>query len=147
MTPGFWPYVDLHAALAHWAAGQQARVRQLEHAIEVCAQGNDYAALRAGYITAPGLRALRAWAEGRYGEAAKLLAALQPLLGYAGGSRVQLDIFTTIERDAVHRQRARHCDLPSVNDSERSLIAAKLVAGVFAEPQNKRNAKALAATS
>jgi len=57
VTPGFWPYVDLHAALAHWAAGQQARVRQLEHAIEVCAQGNDYAALRAGYITAPGLRA------------------------------------------------------------------------------------------
>ena len=25
LTPGFWPYVDLHAALAHMAAGQKTR--------------------------------------------------------------------------------------------------------------------------
>ena len=87
LTPGFWPYVDLHAALAHLAAGQNARAQRLAQAIEQCAQGANYAALRARNITQPGLRALGAWAEGRYGEAARLLAGLQPLLGDAGGSR------------------------------------------------------------
>ncbi len=110
LTPGFWPYVDLHAALAHMAAGQKARAQRLAQAIERCAQGADYAALRARQITRPGLRALGAWAEGRYGEAAALLAGLQPLLGNAGGSRVQLEIFDSIGQEAVRRQRARAHD-------------------------------------
>ena len=70
LTPGFWPYVDLHAALAHLAAGKTARAQRLAQAIEHCAQGVNYAALRARHITQPGIRALGAWAEGRYGEAA-----------------------------------------------------------------------------
>jgi len=107
LTPGFWPYVDLHAALAHWAAGKRARARRLAKAIERCAQGGDYAALRARHITRPGLHALAAWADGCYGEAAGLLAGLQPLLGEAGGSRVQLEVFKGIEQDAVRRHRAR----------------------------------------
>ena len=85
MTPGFWPYVDLHAALAHLSAGKQARAQRLVHAIERYAQGSHYGALRARRITQPGLRALGAWAEGRYGEAAELLASLRPVLG--GGRR------------------------------------------------------------
>jgi hypothetical protein len=54
MTPGFWPYVDLHAALAHLTAGKQARAQRLVHAIERCAEGSNYAALRARHITQPG---------------------------------------------------------------------------------------------
>jgi hypothetical protein len=112
LTPGFWPYVDLHAALAHMAAGQKARAQRLAQAIERCAQGTDYAALRARQITRPGLRALGAWSEGRYVEAAARLAGLQPLLGDAGGSRVQLEIFESVGREALRRQRARPHDLP-----------------------------------
>jgi len=112
MTPGFWPYVDLHAALAHLSAGKQARAQRLAQAIERCAQGGSYAALRARHITQPGLRALGAWGSGRYGEAARLLAGLQPSLGGAGGSRVQLEIFKSIEHAAIRRQRAWQCDQP-----------------------------------
>jgi len=97
LSPGFWPYVDLHAALTHIAAGKPARSQALADAIAHCALGSTYAAFRARHITEPGLQALHAWAKGRYGEAAKLLRALQPLLPYAGGSRVQLEIFTRID--------------------------------------------------
>ncbi|HEX7954868.1 MAG TPA: hypothetical protein VF523_17530 [Burkholderiales bacterium] len=107
LTPAFWPYVDLHAGLAHLAAGQTARLQRLTQAIERCAEGADFAAARARRITRPGLRALNAWAEGRHGEAAALLAGLQPLLIEAGGSRVQLEIFDSIAREAVHQHRTR----------------------------------------
>ncbi|HTO42558.1 MAG TPA: hypothetical protein VML56_00615 [Burkholderiales bacterium] len=107
LTPGFWPYVDLHAALAHLTAGKQERVQKLAQAIEQCAKGDSYAALRARHVTQPGLRALRAQAEGRYDEAATAFAGLQPFLGCAGGSRVQLEVFQGIEREAV-QLRSRH---------------------------------------
>jgi hypothetical protein len=112
MTPGFWPYVDLHAALAHLTAGKRARAQRLAHAIERYAEGGNCAALRARHITQPGLRALCAWADGRYGEAAGLLAGLRLVLGDVGGSRVQLEVFKSIEHEAVRRQRARQCDQP-----------------------------------
>jgi hypothetical protein len=106
-TPGFWPYVDLHAALAHLTAGKQERVQRLVQTVEQCAQGASYAALRARHVTRPGLQALRAQAERRYDEAAAAFASLQPFLGCAGGSRVQLEVFHRIERQAVQR-RSRH---------------------------------------
>jgi hypothetical protein len=106
-SPGFWPYIDLHAALAHWSAGKQARVQRLVHSIAQCADSSGHAALRARGITQPGLLALGAWAEGRYGEAAGLLARLQPFIAHAGGSRVQLEIFQSVEREARRRQSMR----------------------------------------
>jgi hypothetical protein len=112
LTPGFWPYVDLHAGLTHLAAEKQARAQRLAHAIERCAEGGDYAALRARRVTLPGLRALVAQAEGRHAEAIGLFADLRPVLAAAGGSRVQLEIFESIERDAVRRQRVRTHDQP-----------------------------------
>ena len=112
LKPGFWPYVDLHAALAHLSAGKLARARQLEYAIGRHAEGDTFAALRARHITWPGLRALGAWAAGRPGEAAGYLAGLRPVLGNIGGSRVQLEVFKSIEREAVRRQHARQWDLP-----------------------------------
>jgi hypothetical protein len=118
VTPGFWPYVDLHAGLAHFAAGKRERAQGLVHAIERRAQGADYAALRARHVTRPGLQALGAWAEGRYGEAAGLFAGLRPFLDAAGGSRVQLKLFKSIEREAVGLHRAEgglgvaRCPLP-----------------------------------
>jgi hypothetical protein len=107
LTPGFWPYVDLHAALAHLTAGKQERVQKLAQSVDRCAEGTSYAALRARHVTRPGLQALRAQAEGRYDEAAAAFAGLQPFLGCAGGSRVQLEVFQDIERQAVQR-RSRH---------------------------------------
>lgn len=105
LTPGFWPYVDLHAGLAHLGAGQTERMRRLMQAIERHARGADYAALRARHLTQPALRALAAWSEGRHGEAATLLAGLRPVLGDVGGSRIQLEVFKSIEREAARRDR------------------------------------------
>src|SRR5262245_5662865 len=96
LTPGFWPFVDLHAGLAHVAAGKPQRAQQLVEAIERCADGDDYAASRARSVTFTGLHALLAWGEGRHAEAAGLFADLLPVLGSAGGSRVQLEIFRRI---------------------------------------------------
>jgi len=104
LTPGFWPYVDLHAALAHNAAGKPRRAQRLVQAIEQCSAGNSHAASRARNITGPGLRALGAWSEGRHGEAAARFAALKPLLASAGGSRIQLEIFDSLGREAGRRQ-------------------------------------------
>jgi hypothetical protein len=100
LAPGFWPYVDLHAAIAHIATGTPARMQRLAAAIEQCSHGTNHAALRARHITGPGLQALGAWAEGRHGEAAARLASLRPFLESAGGSRIQLELFRSIEREA-----------------------------------------------
>jgi hypothetical protein len=106
ITAGFWPYVDLHAAVAYWKAGNAMRAHGLQRDIERCAQGRDYAALRARHITRPGLRAIGAWAAGRHSEAVDLLKGMQPLLGEIGGSRVQLDVFRTIENDETASKQA-----------------------------------------
>lgn len=105
MTPGFWPFVDLHAAVAHQAAGQHDRVRRLARIIDHCATGQDFAATRARSITQPGLQVLRAWAEGRYGQARELWNSLRAVLSDGGGSHVQLDLFDAIARGGEQRIR------------------------------------------
>ncbi|HZI83242.1 MAG TPA: hypothetical protein VFF44_04965 [Casimicrobiaceae bacterium] len=111
VTPGFWPYVDLHAAIAHANAGKAARAQRLADSIERCADGGDYAALRARLVTQPGLLALEAFADGRYAEAGERLAAVRLFLADAGGSRVQWAVFESIEREAARRQRALPAEL------------------------------------
>lgn len=91
--PGFWAYVDLHAAFAHAAAGQRTRALQLAAAVERRARLADFAGQRARRITLPVLRALEEWAAGALDPAAAQFAALRPLLPGAGGSRLQLGIF------------------------------------------------------
>jgi len=106
LTPGFWPYVDLHAGLAHLTAAKPTRALRLMRAIEDCAEGPTYAGWRARHITVPALQALHAWTERRYGDAAGLIAGLQPALGISGGSRVQLTVFDSIRREATRRRCA-----------------------------------------
>lgn len=103
LAAGFWPYVDLHAAFVHANAGQTARLQRLSATIARCAHGSDYAALRARLVTRPGLQALAAWGDARYAEAADRLAQFRPFLGDAGGSRIQLELFTSLEREARRR--------------------------------------------
>jgi hypothetical protein len=104
VAPGFWPFIDLHAALAHRIAGRHDRAQRLSLAVARCAKGSDYAALRARHITQPALLGLGAFADGRYDEVAAVFAGLRPIIGYAGGSRVQMELFASVEREAVRRQ-------------------------------------------
>jgi hypothetical protein len=119
MTPGFWPYVDLHAALAHGSAGREDRARRLAQAIDRCAEGSGYAALRARHVTQPGLRAVEAWTQRRYGDAVSAFANLQPFLRDAGGSRIQLALFKSVEDEAIRRQRACGLRLQSQSSAHR----------------------------
>ncbi|MFN0041000.1 MAG: hypothetical protein ACKVP2_15915 [Burkholderiales bacterium] len=99
LTPGFWPYVDLHAAIAHWKAGHHDRFGKLLRAIESRAAGDDFAASRARSLTLPGLLAIQSLARCRPHEAAAHLNALRPALGLIGGSRLQLEIFRNLENE------------------------------------------------
>lgn len=105
MTPGFWPFVDLHAAIAHEAAGQRDRLQRLARAVDHVAAASDFAATRARDITQPGLRVLRAWAEGRHGQARELWSELRATLSDGGGSHVQLQLFDAIARGGEQRMR------------------------------------------
>jgi hypothetical protein len=109
-APGFWPYIDLHAGVAHLLADQPVRARRLASAVEACAQGRNYAALRAREITLPGLAAFAAMLDGRVAAARLLFARLEPLLADAGGSRAQLEIFYDIGDELAGRApgRSRH---------------------------------------
>jgi hypothetical protein len=103
-SPGFWPYIDIHAGLAHQCAGEKRRFQALARGIDGVAQGSAHGSLRARLVTRPALRALEAWGDGRHAEAADLLAALDPVLGDAGGSRVQLEILHSVKQEARRRQ-------------------------------------------
>jgi hypothetical protein len=111
-TPGFWPYVDLHAGLAHFGAGQRTRAKRLVRRVDALARGNGHAASRARRITQPGLRALAAWSENDHARAARLFAQVEPFVNDAGGSRIQLDIFRSLRTEAVRRERAEQRALP-----------------------------------
>jgi hypothetical protein len=78
LIPGFWPYVDIHAAIAHHAAGKPQRVQRLFTAISTRAKGADHAGHRARTVTLPTVRAL--------------LSGGEPSLLGAGGSHVQLGL-------------------------------------------------------
>ena len=114
-TPGFWPYVDLHAGLAHFGAGQRTRAKRLVRQVNELARGNSDAASRARRITQPGLRALAAWSESDYARAARLFAQIGPRVTDAGGSRAQLGIFRCLGAEAARRERAEPRALPVLN--------------------------------
>jgi len=88
--PGFWPYIDLHAALAHLRAGRRERFERLAHEIEQRATDTHTVAARARDVTLPLLRALATHNHEVRTRAAATIATLGPLLGAAGGSRLQL---------------------------------------------------------
>lgn len=103
--PGFWPYVDLHAALAHGEARQPARLRQLEMGVAAVGTTDSFAGERARKLTQPALGALDAWLAGDADGAARRLAAVPGGLGEAGGSRAQIGVFAAAHPHVSPGQR------------------------------------------
>jgi hypothetical protein len=93
IAAGFWPFIDLHAGIAHSRANQFMRVCKLERDVRRCAQGRNYAALRSQKITLPGLAAIVAHSQGQVEKAGRIFSTLRPLLAEAGGSKAQLATF------------------------------------------------------
>lgn len=91
---GFWPYVDLHAAIAHGEAEELLRLRALEGSIASCAANEGFAADRARRLTQPALRALESWLAGNPEDAFRRIAEV-PRLTEAGASRAQIGVFVS----------------------------------------------------
>ena len=102
--PGFWPYVDMHAAIAHMRAGQPQRSLQLARSIELCAAQDSPSAWRARQVTIPFLQAVAQW-QGQDGDAATTVDGLRPMLRAAGGSRLQMEVFAKRQRAGDNASR------------------------------------------
>jgi len=106
MSPGFWPYVDIHAGLAHTLASERERLRSLIEKVEERAARPDFVARRAERITRPYLHALDALAEGDHDDLADALARLHPDPAALGGSSIQLGAVTSISQQASQERLA-----------------------------------------
>jgi hypothetical protein len=104
-SPGFWPFLDLQAAIAFHAAGDLARARRLTGAIAACALANTDSARLARTLTLPGLRAIEAFTAGAYRGASVALRALRPGLRALGASHAQVALFEHMRREAERRCR------------------------------------------
>jgi len=117
-SPGFWPFLDLHAAIAFNAAGDFDRAQRHARAVAACARADTHSAHLARTVTLPGLRAIEAFAAEAYDSAGVALRALRPALGYLGASQVQVSLF---ERMLIEAERRR-------GGSRRSWLSMHMVA-------------------
>jgi len=104
-SPGFWPFLDLHAGIAFNAAGSFDRALRLERAVAVCAATDSDRARRARLLTLPGLRAIEAFVAEAYGTASVALGALRPALDQLGASQAQISLFERTRMEAERRCR------------------------------------------
>jgi hypothetical protein len=107
-APGYWPFVDLHAAIAFSAARHTPRARSLARAISACAQRQTGPARAARIVTLPALRAIEAFAAGAYAEVRDILRGLQHALERIGGSHAQHDLFGRMYTEAGRRLRTQN---------------------------------------
>jgi len=105
-SPGYWPYLDVHAAIAFSAARHTLRARMLEQAISVRAReiepGRE---ARAAALFA--LRAVEAFSAGAHLEARVTLCGLRSALRQIGGSDAQHELFSRMFAEAGRRLRAQ----------------------------------------
>ena len=137
--PGFWPYVDLHAGLAHLRAEQRERFDRLTQGVAQRATGTHTVATRARDITLPLLRALAAHSHEVRARTAAAIAELGPLLGAAGGSRLQLGVFAPPSVSSFPSTRAAAVAGPAMVASFRRHAAG-------GEPNSRLNARLKAAS-
>lgn len=113
-SPGFWPFLDLHAAIAFNAAGHLDRAQRLARAIAAHARADTQRAPLARAITLPGLQAIEALAAGAYASACGALRALRPAIDQLGASRAQVSLFERMLGVAEQRCRRSRPDRLSI---------------------------------
>jgi hypothetical protein len=110
--PGFWPFVDVHAAMVHLRAGNGLRADRLARSVEIYAAENHPIAIRARKITVPILRAINVWNSGHHRAALAPRKDLRSLLDCIGGSRVQTQMFANLQNEAVPREHEPSSPIP-----------------------------------
>jgi hypothetical protein len=106
---GFWPYLDLHAAVAFHAAHDDLRAAALDAAVIARTRRRDLISRRAREVTLAGLRGIRGFATGAFDAAIRWLAPLHSASGSIGASRAQFDIFgRMLDVARAKRERRGH---------------------------------------
>ena len=108
-SPGYWPFLDLHAAIAFSAAGHKLRARSLVQGISAWTRrtGRRH---DARVVTLSALRAVEAFAAGAYSDVRDILRRLRPTLDRIGGSHAQRELFERMFKEAGRRLQSQ--DLP-----------------------------------
>ena len=101
-SPGYWPFLDLHAAIAFSAAGHELRARSLVQAISARAQQTG-PSHDARVITLSALRTVEAFVAGAYSDVRDILRRLRPTLERIGGSHAQRELFGRMLAEAERR--------------------------------------------
>jgi hypothetical protein len=114
-SPGFWPFLDLYAAIAFNAAGHFDRAHRLGRAVAACARADNLRARLSRTVTLPGLHAIEAFAVGAFANACVALRALRPALRTVGASHAQVSLFGRMLMEAERRCRplARRAVVPA----------------------------------
>jgi hypothetical protein len=106
-SPGFWPFLDLYAAIAFNAAGHFDRAHRLARAIAAYARSDRLRAHLSRTVTLPGLRAIEAFEAADYASACLALRTLRPVLQRVGASHAQASLF---ERMRIEAERRSQCN-------------------------------------
>jgi hypothetical protein len=109
---GFYAFNDIHAVLAFAAGGREDTIARVARDLEAAAAGGDSNAMMAREVGTPLLRALVAFATGRYADCVEQLAPLRDVAHRFGGSHAQRDLLTLTLIEAAMRSKqpavARH---------------------------------------
>lgn len=98
----YYAFNDVHAAMATVGAGRDGAARHIA-LLERRAGGNGTNAELTRDIGLPVARAIYAFGEGRYAEAARTLAEVRPIAHRSGGSNAQRDILSLTALEAACR--------------------------------------------
>jgi hypothetical protein len=105
-SPGYWPFLDLHAAIAFSAAGHKLRARSLVQGVSAWTRRAG-AAHDARVVTLSALRAVEAFAAGAYSDVRDILRRLRPTLDRIGGSQAQRELFERMFKEAGRRLQSQ----------------------------------------
>jgi hypothetical protein len=111
-APGFWPFLDLHAAIAFNAAGDFDRAQRHARAIAAHAETDARGAHLMRTVTLPGLGAIEAFTAGAYATACAALRTLRPARDQLGASQAQVSLFERMLMEAERRCRGSRRSRP-----------------------------------
>lgn len=100
---GHYAFNDVHAMMSFVGAGWREAQTQLLLALETAALGRGTNAMMAREVGLPAARAIAAFGDGDYGQAATLMLAVQGKANRFGGSHAQRDLFSWTLTEAAIR--------------------------------------------
>jgi hypothetical protein len=99
----WYAFNDVHAMMAFAATGRSASQARVMASLARAAAGSGTNAMMAREVGIPVARGIAAFADGRYAEAAAMLASVHPVANRFGGSHAQRDVIHLTALEAATR--------------------------------------------